>query len=172
MSAKDIIKKLKRGNERFVSLKYHDVVANARSQSPDVAVLTCADSRVPPELIFSKGIGDLFVVRVAGNVAFEPSVIESLEYSVAHLGVKVILVLGHTRCGAVGATLNGAKSPLMDEIRAGFRSQVKPEVANLTRQLEMLPERSPVIAKAVADGEVVLAGAMYDLETGAVEFLE
>ena len=157
-------------NNVFVEKYGEDIPIHVAGQSPKVAILTCADSRVPPELIFDAGIGEIFVVRVAGNVAFEPSVIESLEYAVAHLNIDMLLIMGHTKCGAVAAAEGGASSPLMDEIKAGFDG-VDNILANLRRQLDELPKRSAVIRDAVESGKLELRGAMYRLETGKVEFL-
>ena len=174
MSSTHIQEWLEQGNARFIdkmgvaALKEH-----VAGQSPKVAVLTCADSRVPPELIFDAGIGDIFVVRVAGNVAFDPSVIESLEYAVEHLDVSVLLILGHTHCGAVAATEEHGGEPagLLGEIKKSFSIDGDHILANLKRQVRMLPERSRVIETALKESRLRIMGAIYHLETGRVEFV-
>lgn len=167
----DLIKNLQTSNESFASKNKEGLVKHVKGQSPKVAVLTCADSRVVPEFIFNKSIGELFVVRVAGNVAMDPSVIASLEYAVDHLNVDILLILGHTNCGAVAAAESDAPGILMDEIRESFGSDDNNIKANLQRQLKLLPKRSIVISTAVGEKKLNLIGAIYDLETGLVKFL-
>jgi len=113
MSAEQALKLLLEGNQRFVAGKLEHPNQTparraevAKGQHPFAAVLACSDSRTPPEIIFDRGLGDIFTVRVAGNVA-DQVVIESLDYSVKHLGVRVVMVLGHSRCGAVIAAVEG-----------------------------------------------------------------
>ena len=162
-----------KGNRKFVAKHGDELSRHVAGQDPKIVVLTCADSRVVPEKIFDAGIGEIFVVRVAGNVAFEPSVLESLDYAVAHLDIHELIILGHSNCGAVAATLKteGPLSPLLAEIKAGFVDGVDPERANLGRQLDELPKRSSVIKAALDSGKLNLRGAIYHLETGKVEFV-
>lgn len=156
----------------------------AKGQKPIAAVLGCADSRVPPEVVFDQGLGDLFVARVAGNVATD-DIIASLEYAVAHLGPKLIVVLGHERCGAVGAAMQGGASEghldvLLDRIKPAVSaakqdkgdqldSAVKRNVANVVSQLK---SSNPILAAKVKSGEIRIVGARYDLDSGKVELVK
>ena len=113
LSASDALEKLKEGNQRFIEFKqkHPDEDKKRRQemlkgQHPFVVILSCSDSRVPPELIFDQGLGDIFEIRNAGNVLDE-HVIGSIEYAIMHLGVKLVVIMGHQDCGAVGATLSG-----------------------------------------------------------------
>src|SRR5262245_19523664 len=145
-------------------------------QEPYAAVLGCADSRVPIEIIFDEGFGDLFVVRVAGNLA-TPVEIASLEYAVAVLGVKVVMVLGHENCGAVKAALDGKDVPgqistLYQYIVPGIdRANHDLGVAvraNVRFQAHKLREASPVLAAAIGGGKLQIAGGVFDLASGRV----
>jgi carbonic anhydrase len=190
--------RLVEGNLRF---RTHGHVHSARTdggrrgelldgQAPYAVVLGCSDSRVPPELIFDEGLGDLFVIRVAGNVA-APSQVESVEYAVEHLGAQLVVVLGHSACGAVQATIEHlvrpgeAVSPVLssvveliepaiegmtagDEVANTPREAVR---ANVRTQLAALTRNSTGLARRVEAGELLMVGADYDLETGVVEFL-
>ena len=156
----------------------------AKGQHPFAAVLGCSDSRVPPEVVFDEGLGDLFTVRVAGNVATD-DVVASLEYAVAHLGPKLIVVLGHERCGAVDATMKGGApeghlAALVDRIKPATDAvkgkpgdtldlAVRQNVANVVKQLRAT---QPILAKDVASGAVKIVGARYDLDSGLVEILK
>jgi len=169
----ELIGRLMRGNEAYREKTGEEELArHAAGQSPRVVVLTCADSRVVPEKIFDAGIGELFTIRVAGNLAYEDSVIQSIEYAVAHLHSPLVLVLGHTGCGAVAAAIEAGygATGILAEIRASICEEDN-VVSNLRRQLEMLPERSEVVRKAVEAGELELRGAVYALEDGHVTFL-
>jgi carbonic anhydrase len=177
------------GNKRFVERKRRNPnqdVARlrevARGQNPYAAVLGCADSRVPAEIVFDQGLGDLFVCRVAGNVA-TPEEIGSLEFGCLVLGSKVIMVLGHKRCGAVDATIKGAQVP--GQI-ASLLEAIKPAVgmaeaqpgdrlentckANILVQVEKL-KSSPVISQLIEEGKLKVVGGYYDLDTGRVNLL-
>jgi carbonic anhydrase len=187
--AKTIAKALLAGNERFVTGRsaHPDLEQqreeSAKGQHPGVMVLGCADSRVSPELVFDRGIGELFVVRSAGNIA-EPVAVGSLEYAVEHLHAKVLVVMGHENCGAVKAALSDEKMPTPNlEALVGY---VAPGVkglkawaegddlvhmaveANVRRQADELLKRSPVLRQAVAKGEIVILKAVYDLASGRV----
>jgi carbonic anhydrase len=186
--------RLTAGNIRFVAqhLQFPDQNAERREQvatgqSPFAAVLCCADSRVPPEIIFDQGVGDLFVVRVAGNVLDDP-IIGSLEYAVEHLGVSLIVVLGHTKCGAVRAALEavflGAEAPkhidsvvkaLEPAIDAGKLLPGDPWLNATTANIHLgaahLRSSEPILAKAVKAKELTIVGARYDIDSGWVEFL-
>lgn len=170
-----VLSELKTGNKKFVaSIDKKRLKKHAKGQKPKAAILTCSDSRVIPELIFDKGMGELFVVRIAGNVAADPIVIESLEYAVENLGVELILILGHTGCGAVATCEKNPKSDkrLLKEIRASFSICEDHVISNLRRQVSSLPERSKIIFKALRNKKLIVKGAIYKLESGAVTFLD
>ena len=183
-------KDLTTGNERYIAGKLRHPNQNAKrraevaaGQHPVAAVLSCADSRVPPEVIFDQGLGDLFTVRVAGNVATD-DVIASLEYAVAHLGPKLIVVLGHERCGAVDATLKGGApeghlAVLLDRIKPAAEAAKShgddaldyAVRANVQNVVDQLSKTAPILAEKVKEGSVKIVGARYDLDTGKVEIL-
>ena len=190
----EALQRLKEGNQRFVSgdrnaLQKSDakrLAEVATGQQPYAAILSCADSRVPPELIFDEGLGDLFVVRVAGNVVKNTQV-GSLEFAVGQLGARLIVVLGHSRCGAVNAALAGAVnlSPALSKVVAPIAKVVsrlrenQPELsldeaiqANVRQSVAELKKRSLALSAELEEGSIAIIGAVYDLETGQVEFLE
>jgi carbonic anhydrase len=170
----ELIQELIDGNKEYVSNMGNEIVKHVSGQKPKIAILTCADSRVIPEFIFNKSIGELFVVRVAGNIALGETVIKSLEYAVDHLNVKILIILGHTNCGAIKAAEDSEKlgyGELMEEIRSSFSMGENHTLCNLSRQLSMLPKRSEIINKHIKEETVKLIGAIYNLETGFVEFL-
>ncbi len=191
MTPDEALKKLIDGNQRFVQQKLthpnQDLVRLtevSQGQSPFAAILSCADSRVPPEIIFDQGLGDLFVVRDAGNVATSEE-IGSLEYTVAILGSKVLMVLGHQNCGAVSAALKEGYFPenlarLLGEIRPSVErfqgqqndeSAVKKAVeANIIFQMQRL-KTSPVIARKIKENQLKLVGGYYNLKTGKVSLV-
>ncbi len=155
--------------------------ALAAGQHPIAAVLSCSDSRVPPTVIFDQGLGDLFVVRVAGNTA-DALGLASLDYAVKHLGARLIVVLGHDRCGAVGAAVkeygSGDPGPMLGPIRPavtlakrGHGDTVSLAIdENVKLTVEKLRE-SAEFAPMVKDGELKIVGARYDLETGRVRVI-
>lgn len=171
------------GNSRFVKGEVMAPNRNmarlkevAAGQKPFAAFLGCADSRVPVEIVFDQGFGDVFVTRIAGNVA-DPAIIGSLEFGTEVLGAQVLYVLGHTKCGAVSATMAGNDVPgQISTLYQHLRRAAKESHGDLTRaitrnvelQAEILKEASPVIAKRVKAGTLVIAGGVYDLETGRV----
>jgi carbonic anhydrase len=183
------LRQLMAGNQRFVAQKRkspnQDVVRLnevAQGQKPYAAILGCADSRVPSEIVFDQGLGDLFVCRVAGNVA-TPEEIGSLEFGTAVLGTKVIVVMGHERCGAVDATIKGASVPgqigsLLDAIRPSLaRAKGLPGdplenacKANIAYQVEQL-KKSPVLTDLITAGKLKIVGGYYDLDTGTVSLV-
>jgi carbonic anhydrase len=155
------------------------IAAVAPSQAPFAAILGCADSRVPPELVFDQGYGDLFVVRVAGNVA-TPEEMASLEFGVAALGAAFILVLGHSECGAVKAAMApdvppGQISTLYQHIVPGIPADTTDAnvaiAGNAQHQLDMLRRGSPLLAQLLREGRVGMGSAVYDLATGRVNIL-
>ncbi len=189
-----IMLRLKEGNVRFA--KGHTLLADSSprrrsslvaGQNPAVAVLACSDSRVSPEIIFDQGLGELFVVRVAGNVV-DDTVLGSIEYAVEHLGVSVVAVVGHTKCGAV----TSACSCSLDDIQGATGALLKaigPSVAE-ARSLCSLPGdlvdvcgrinvatqakallASPVVHDAVNEGYLTIVSGWYDLDTGLISWL-
>jgi len=179
---------LMKGNKRFMAGKHTTVNYSAmrallsKGQKPQVIVLGCADSRVAPEFLFDKNLGDLFVIREAGNIADEVS-LGSIEYAVEHLKAKMIVVLGHESCGAVAAAVSGEKMPtknlteIVDMISPAFEGSKdcivgeKPTFAcvelNAVHSAKDLL-KSPIIKKAVEAGEVSIVSAVYHFDTGEV----
>jgi carbonic anhydrase len=191
-----VLARLLEGNKRFMAgqtslltrRRPQDFAALAEGQAPQAIILACADSRVAPELIFDQGIGDLFVVRVAGNVASGagPIVKGSIEFAVAELGARLIMVLGHTQCGAVKAAaahiaardaLPGAIGPLVEIIRPavaraeGRSGDMLTNVirANVEKCVETLKGLDPILSRFAGAGELKVVGAVYDLKTGEVD---
>ena len=186
----------RQGNARYLEGKprhpHQDrerrALTTGQGQHPLAAVLTCSDSRVPVEIIFDQGIGDIFVVRVAGNVAATDEV-ASLEYAVDHLDTPLVVVLGHTRCDAVGAVVDDAKLPpniaaLVEPIKPAVAKarEANPEAAagallaaaikaNIWQAIEDLLQQSPIIRDKVREGKIQVLGALYDLDTGQVQWL-
>ncbi len=177
------------GNARFVSRLRQDpnqdlarVAAVAETQKPFACILGCADSRFPAEIIFDRGIGDLFVCRVAGNVC-TPEEKGSLEFGTLELGAKVIMVVGHENCGAVKAAIAGAPVPgqigsLIDSIKpAADSTKWLPgdRVANAVRANIVLQakrvKQSPVISQLILQGKLLVVGGYYDLDTGLVTII-
>ena len=177
------------GNARFVTRLRQDpnqdlarVTAVAETQKPFAAILGCADSRFPAEIIFDRGIGDLFVCRVAGNVA-TPEEKGSLEFGTLVLGAKVIMVVGHESCGAVKAAVAGSPVPgqigsLIDAIKPAADStrllpgdRVENAVkANIVLQAKRVKE-SAVISQLILQGKLLVVGGYYDLDTGAITII-
>lgn len=175
------------GNARFASGKplakgrtMERVRAVAKEQKPFAAVLGCADSRVPVEIVFDQGFGNLFVTRIAGNIASSEN-IGSLEFGTLILGAKVLFVLGHSNCGAVTATIKADEVPgqisgLFQHIRPAAKEAKgdldKAVAYNVRNQAITLAESSPVIAKLVREKKLIIAGGVYDLVTGKVAPVE
>lgn len=158
----------------------------AKGQAPFAMVLSCADSRVPPEMLFDQGLGDLFVVRVAGNIA-DSNALGSLEYGAQVLGAKFLMVLGHEYCGAVDAAAKGGKvggniDSIVDAIApAATRAKADPDkttlldravVENVREVLTVIGKRSPALAGLAAKGELTIVGARYDLDSGEVTLVK
>ena len=189
ISAEQALHLLLEGNQRFVAGKLehpHQTPARraelAKGQHPFAAVLACSDSRTPPEIIFDRGLGDIFTARVAGNSA-DQLVIESLDYSVKHLGVRVVMVLGHRRCGAVTAAVesydNENVGPMLKELYPAVRaSRGMPgdPVENAVRENVKLVMKklaaSQELSAMVKSGELKIVGGIYDLDTGTIEMLK
>ncbi len=193
--AENVLRELKAGNKRFRAGRArhpHMTVARiretARGQHPFAVVLSCADSRVPPEIFLDQGIGDLFTVRVAGNVA-NTDEIASVEYAVEHLSTPLCVVVGHTRCGAVTAVVNGDKvsaeiAHLVQHIGEAVEKTRKHKPAlegsqlieesvrvNVWESIEDLTRGSETIAGRVHQGRLKVVGAVYNVETGAVDWM-
>jgi carbonic anhydrase len=190
ISAEQALKLLLEGNQRFVGGKLEHPNQTparraevAKGQHPFAAVLACSDSRTPPEIIFDRGLGDIFTARVAGNVA-DQVVIESVGYSVKHLGVRVVMVLGHRRCGAVTAAVEGDEKT-KDEVREivkelepavrASRGMPGDPVENAAREnVKLVVEKlaaSKGLSAMVKSGELKIVGGIYDLDTGTIEML-
>ena len=189
-SADAVLAELKAGNAHHVAKRYqrpHQTEARQRvlasGQSPHCAILACADSRVPPEILFDQGLGDLFDVRVAGNVAGDDET-ASLEYAAEHLHVPLVVVMGHTQCGAVSAALEGGTLPgKLPNLMAAIRPAVNQSAhepgnrldnavrANVVHVVEQLRTAKPVLSDLVATGKLRIVGAVYSLETGKVDWL-
>jgi carbonic anhydrase len=192
----EALARLKNGNARFVAGKAEHPRADANrraetakdGQHPIATVIACSDSREPVEIIFDQGIGDVFVVRVAGNVCNTDEV-GSTEYATEHLNTPLCVVLGHTNCGAVtaaatNAELHGSVGALVEGIKPAVAAAQKehPELrdkalvaaaieANVRQSIANLQSRSPVIARLVAAGKLRIEGGIYDLETGQIRWL-
>lgn len=171
---KDLIENLKRNNKKYISENKKQISKYKEIQKPKIALLTCSDSRVIPEYIFSKTLGDIFVVRVAGNVAIDNSVISSLEYAVENLKVNLIILMGHTNCGAIYVAEKCKKDdcgPIINEIKKSFSLFNNHVLSNTMYQVDKLPKRSKIIANALNERRIDIIGAIYNLEDGLVEFL-
>lgn len=173
-------------DEKSVAIAAVDLAAMVDGQSPIAADLCCADSRVGPEHVMDQGLGDIFVVRVAGNIA-GISELGSLEYAAEHLKVPLLLVLGHEGCGAVKAALQGDATGAIGELIKEIGPAVRPVLdqeeevedveleavqANIWHTMGKLIERSSVIAGAVQSGSLMLTGAVYSLTTGQITLLD
>jgi carbonic anhydrase len=202
LSAQEALERLREGNRRFVSgdLSAALRVGSARwnalveEQSPIAAILACSDSRAPVEILFDQGPGDLFVVRVAGNIA-GPSQIGSIEFAAERFGTRLVVVLGHTRCGAVQETIETVRSraeppsgnlrAIVDRIRPAVEELIAAEPGldpdalarravreNVRASVHRLRRGSSALRRMMEDDRLIVAGAVYSLETGAVDFLD
>ena len=156
-----------------------------KSQHPFATIVSCSDSRVPPEMVFDQGLGDLFICRVAGNVINDEN-LGSIEYSVDHLGVRLILVLGHQSCGAVKAARETiaakGKAPghiesLVTAIKPAVEATAKDDLettvkTNVQNVVQALRSSTPILKAKVDSGEIQVIGGYYSLDTGAVTFLD
>jgi len=187
---------LKQGNERFVNGKAVErdflaqVKQTSKGQFPFAAVVSCLDSRIPPAIVFDRGIGDLFVARVAGNFVND-DILGSLEFATKLAGAKLIVVMGHTECGAVKGACDAAQLGLLTATLANINPAVKavqgdytPRTSqnakfvqavtemNVQLTLQTLRDRSVVLRKMIDKGEIGLVGAMYDVSSGKVTFYD
>jgi carbonic anhydrase len=197
VSPDEALQQLKTGNAQFLAGENRHPRANAQrvastaqqGQHPVACILSCSDSRVPPEIIFGHGVGDLFVVRVAGNVCGDDE-LGSLEYGVDHLEAPLLVVMGHTGCGAVtaavtGAELHGHVAALIDHIRPAVAAaqRLNPQLsgaelvpaaiqANVWESIRQLLKQSPIVRQRVAAGKLKVVGAVYAIEDGKVQWLD
>lgn len=202
ISAQEALQRLQEGNRRFAagqgdSLSRSD--ENRRrellaGQEPLAIILGCSDSRVPAEIIFDQGLGDLFVIRVAGNVV-APSLVGSIEFAAEQFGTRLVVVLGHSRCGAVSATLqelgrpSAERSPnlssIVERIRPSLQTLLETDLrhdpeallhhavrANVRASANQIRRASPILENLVQNDGLLIAGAEYDLETGLVDFFD
>jgi carbonic anhydrase len=190
VTADSVLAELKAGNAHHVAHRYQHPNETAErlrqlasEQKPHAEILSCADSRVPPEIIFDQGLGDLFVVRVAGNVVSDTE-LGSLEYGAEHLHVPLLVVLGHQHCGAVTAAVEGGEveghigaltnllRPAVEKTRGLPGDPVDNAVkANVEMVVKQLRASTPVLAKLVSQGKLKVVGAIYSLDTGQVTWL-
>jgi len=192
-SPTDALQMLKDGNQRFIdsNMNHRDLLeqvkATAKGQYPYAVVLSCIDSRVAPELVFDQGIGDIFDVRIAGNFVNE-DILGSLEFACKVSGAKLILVMGHTNCGAIKGAIDnvqlGNLTGMLDKIKPsvektkydGLKSSKNHAYVdlvskeNILRSIELIKQSSTVLKEMLEKGEISIAGCMYDLDTGTVEF--
>ncbi|MEZ5315487.1 MAG: carbonic anhydrase [Chlamydiales bacterium] len=183
MDANHALDLLKAGNARFVNEQPSNPRQNIAyrksqilEQNPFCAVLTCSDSRIPVEILFDQGIGDLFVVRLAGNIA-SATAIESLDFAVHQFDISLIVVMGHQNCGAVQSVIEGATGQHLEKIGAyisqaveGKKNTIKAAViANVDAQLKIVRDRLLIERRLV--NQLTICGAYYDFETGYVNFL-
>ncbi|MBC8257439.1 MAG: carbonic anhydrase [SAR324 cluster bacterium] len=201
ISAEKALKRLQDGNRSFASGEVSNNIPTAASrnklvasQQPFAVILGCSDSRVPAELIFNQGLGDLFVIRIAGNIV-APSQIGSVEFAVERFGTPLVVVLGHSRCGAVSATLEEImmqteqQSPNLKAIVERIRPAVEPLLsaklvdnpealtelavrANVCASVNQLRHGSAIIEQQIQKEDLLIVGAQYSLETGVVDFFE
>ncbi len=198
IKADDALSLLKEGNARFVEMKLQhpnqSIAARentaADGQKPFAIVLACSDSRVPVELIFDRGIGDIFVIRVAGNIAVDSSVIGSVEYAAEHLHVPLLLVMGHTQCGAVEAAVTGAQvegdirdiqekiESVASKVRKGHPGLRGAALSNEVVKSNALQSKKDILSKSeeirrlVSEGKLKIAAAVYDIKSGSLEWIE
>jgi len=192
LSAQEALDKLKKGNERFVKnhQKHPDESIQRRKemlkgQHPFVVILSCSDSRVPLEIIFDQGLGDLFEIKNAGNV-LDDHVIGSIEYAVMHCGVKLIVIMGHQDCGAIAATLSGVSEtkyiqsledsihPAVEQCKLNGLEINSDNVvkAHVMQDIEELMEQDHYLVNYMKEHNVKIVPAYYHLDTGKVEFLK
>jgi carbonic anhydrase len=199
--AREALSRLREGNRRFVSGEptLQGLMTNTRraalatEQCPFAIVLGCSDSRVPAELVFDQGLGDLFVIRVAGNIV-APSQVGSVEFAADRFGTPLVVVLGHTQCGAILSTLEEIRRPsshslnlrsIVDRIRPSIETLLATGVdhdeerliheavrANVRASTDHLRHGSELLEKLVRDGNLAVVGAEYSLETGEVDFFD
>jgi carbonic anhydrase len=200
--ARQALERLREGNLRFAAnvrgsdafVSHTRRVELAAGQQPFAIILGCSDSRVPAEIVFDQGLGDLFVIRVAGNIV-APSQVGSVEFAAARYATRLVVVLGHSQCGAILATLEELLTPtenqshnlraIVDRVRPSVEGLLKTELrhdsdalvreagrANIRASVDHLRHGSQVLEELIRDQGLVVVGAEYSLETGVVEFLD
>jgi carbonic anhydrase len=202
ITAREALRRLVDGNRRFVAgVRSHDILTSperrtelSTGQEPFAIVLGCSDSRVPAEIVFDQGLGDLFVVRVAGNIV-AASQVGSVEFAAAQFGTPLVVVLGHTKCGAVAATLDQLQQPagkqsrslrsIVDRVRPSVEALLATELrhnpealvanavrANIRVSVDHLRHGSEIIEGLIQTDGLLVVGAEYSLETGVVDFFD
>ena len=202
ISALESLERLREGNRRFMSQAESRIARESQTrrnelvegQEPFAVILGCSDSRAPAEIVFDQGLGDLFVVRVAGNIA-APSQVESVEFAVSRLGTRLVVVLGHSMCGAVQATVEVLERPeedrptdlgaIIGRVRPSVEPLLKTDLrrnreelvssavrANIRNSVDHLRHRSPVLSRMVETEGLLIVGAEYLLQTGFVDFFD
>jgi len=202
ISAPDALERLREGNRRFVSgmqsrdanLGHAQRIDGTKGQAPFAIILGCSDSRVPVEIVFDQGLGDLFVIRVAGNIV-APSQVGSVEFASARFGTRLVVVLGHSECGAVLATLDELQQPtenqspslrsIVDGVRPSVEELLKSELrhdldtlvqravrANVDVSVNHLRHGSEILEQLIQNEDLLVVGAEYSLETGEVDFFD
>ncbi len=202
LTAQEAIERLKKGNQRFVNgetqhlklLSHQQRAEMAESQEPFAIILGCSDSRVPAEMVFDQGLGDLFVIRVAGNIV-APSQVGSVEFAAASFGCPVVIVLGHTHCGAIDSTIAALTNPgasssanlmsIVKRVRPSveilMQTELKDDLEKLSKHavrsnvfasVNQLRHGSAVLENLIEQGKLQVVGAEYSLETGEVTFFD
>lgn len=195
-SARDALRRLREGNARFISNGHGTDPAQrgglTKSQEPLAIILGCSDARVPAEIVFDQGLGDLFVIRVAGNI-IAPSLVGSVEFAAERFGTRLVVVLGHSECGAILATIEALRQPsstgsrnlraIVDRVRPSVTGLVEAGLsgdalvrqavrANIRASADHLRHGSEVLEQLIRDDGLLVVGAEYSLDTGAVEFFD
>ena len=194
ISASEALERLRDGNMRFARGSANNLLSISQArraelvdgQTPFAVIVACSDSRVPVELLFDQGLGDLFVVRVAGNIV-APSQIGSVEFAAANLGTRLVVVLGHSNCGAVDAALGELsqeqekRSPnlqsIVNRIRPALEVLENPSLndavaANVRNSVKQLRHGSEILEASIDSGELTVVGAEYSIESGVVDFFD
>lgn len=202
ISAQEALERLREGNRRFVAntsnretpLNHERRAELARAQNPFAIILGCSDARVPAEIVFDQGLGDLFVIRVAGNIV-APSQVGSVEFAASRYGTKLVVVLGHSQCGAILATVEELQRPaenqsrnlrsIVDRVRPSVEGLIRTELrhdmnalvrhavrANVSVAVSHLRYGSEVLEHLIQNDGLCVVGAEYSLETGEVEFFD
>lgn len=202
VSAQEALQRLQEGNRRFVStirglespLRQARQIALVKEQKPFAIVLGCSDSRVPAEIVFDQGLGDLFVIRVAGNIV-APSQVGSIEFAASRYGTRLVVVLGHSQCGAILATIEELQRPadsqsrnlrsIVDRVRPSVEGLLKTDLrndldmlaqhavrTNVSASVNHLRHGSEILEQLIQNDELLVVGAEYSVETGVVEFFD
>lgn len=202
LTADEALDRLKKGNQRFINgetnhqklLTHHERAQMAETQEPFAIILGCSDSRVPAEMVFDQGLGDLFVIRVAGNIV-APSQVGSVEFAVDSFNCPVVIVLGHTHCGAIDSTIEALRNPdqppsanlmsIVNRVRPSVEILMQTELkddlkklshhavrSNVFASVNQLRHGSAVLESFISKGKLKVVGAEYSLETGEVLFFD